>query len=66
MQENGGLTADELAAATMILWKGHCSVHGRFSEDVVAELRAQHPDLKVLVHPECRHEVVLEGSCADC
>jgi quinolinate synthase len=61
LQEDGGLTAEELAAATMILWKGHCSVHGRFSEDVVAELRAQHPDLKVLVHPECRHEVVLEA-----
>jgi quinolinate synthase len=55
----GGLTADELRRARMILWKGHCSVHGRFSEDVVAELRAQHPGINVLVHPECRHEVVL-------
>ena len=43
----------------MILWKGHCSVHGRFSEDVVDELRAKHPGINILVHPECTHEVVL-------
>lgn len=55
---NGGLTAQQLRDARMILWKGHCSVHGRFSPDVVDELRAATPDLKVLVHPECRHEVV--------
>ncbi|WP_110181669.1 quinolinate synthase NadA [Nocardioides solisilvae] len=57
----GGLTPEELRDARMILWRGHCSVHGRFSEDVVDELRATHPDLKVLVHPECRHEVVLKA-----
>jgi quinolinate synthase len=57
----GGLTADELRGARMILWKGHCSVHGRFTEDVVDELRAQHPGINVLVHPECRHEVVLKA-----
>ena len=45
----------------MILWKGHCSVHGRFSEDVVDELRAKHPGINVLVHPECKHEVVLKA-----
>ncbi|MBM7515418.1 quinolinate synthase NadA [Nocardioides nitrophenolicus] len=56
---NGGLTAEELAGARMILWKGHCSVHGRFSADVVDELRAKVPDLNVLVHPECQHDVVL-------
>ena len=42
----------------MILWKGHCSVHGRFSVDVIDELRARTPDIKILVHPECTHEVV--------
>ncbi|KAA1428923.1 quinolinate synthase NadA [Nocardioides antri] len=58
---NGGLTAEELRDAKMILWKGHCSVHGRFSADVIDELRAKIPDLNVLVHPECQHEVVLKA-----
>jgi quinolinate synthase len=43
----------------MILWQGHCSVHGRFTADNVAEVRRRIPDVTVLVHPECRHEVVL-------
>lgn len=55
---NGGLTPEQLRDARMILWKGHCSVHGRFSPEVVDELRAATPGLNVLVHPECRHEVV--------
>jgi quinolinate synthase len=58
-QPNGGLTVDELRRARMILWRGHCSVHGRFTADVVEELRATIPDVKILVHPECVHEVVL-------
>jgi quinolinate synthase len=58
---NGGLTEDQLRKAKVILWKGHCSVHGRFSEDVVDELRASRPGIKILVHPECRHEVVLKA-----
>lgn len=58
---NGGLTAEELRNARMILWKGHCSVHGRFSPDVVDELRATIPDVQILVHPECRHEVVTKA-----
>jgi len=45
----------------VILWKGHCSVHGRFSPDVVDELRAADPDVQILVHPECRHEVVTKA-----
>jgi quinolinate synthase len=57
----GGLTADQLRAARVILWKGHCSVHGRFSEKVVDELRAGIPGVQILVHPECRHEVVLKA-----
>ncbi|QYJ05537.1 quinolinate synthase NadA [Nocardioides panacisoli] len=57
----GGLTEQELADARMILWKGHCSVHGRFSPDVVDELRAKDPDINILVHPECQHEVVLKA-----
>jgi quinolinate synthase len=58
---NGGLTADQLRDAKMILWKGHCSVHGRFSEEVVDELRATIPGIQILVHPECKHEVVLKA-----
>jgi quinolinate synthase len=57
----GGLTEDQLRDARMILWKGHCSVHGRFSPDVVDELRAKTPDIQILVHPECQHEVVLKA-----
>ncbi len=58
---DGGLSPEELAKARVILWKGHCSVHGRFSADVIDELRAKVPDLNVLVHPECQHEVVLKA-----
>jgi quinolinate synthase len=54
----GGLTEEQLRDARMILWRGHCSVHGRFSERNVAEIRAKVPDVNVLVHPECKHEVV--------
>ena len=57
-QPGGGIDPDALAKARMILWKGHCSVHGRFSVDVIDELRARTPDIKILVHPECTHEVV--------
>ena len=42
----------------MILWRGHCSVHGRFSEKNVTDIRAAVPGINVLVHPECKHEVV--------
>lgn len=58
---NGGLTVEELERAKMILWKGHCSVHGRFSEEVVDELREKVPGINILVHPECKHEVVLKA-----
>lgn len=58
---HGGLTDEELRAARMILWKGHCSVHGKFSADVVDELRASIPGVQILVHPECTHDVVLRA-----
>jgi quinolinate synthase len=54
----GGLSVDQLRAATMILWRGHCSVHGRFTAQNVVDVRARIPDVRILVHPECRHEVV--------
>ncbi|WP_030933608.1 quinolinate synthase NadA [Streptomyces sp. NRRL B-24720] len=55
---NGGLTAEELRNAKMILWRGHCSVHGRFSVESVNDVRERIPSVNVLVHPECKHEVV--------
>lgn len=55
---NGGLTVEQLRSAKMILWRGHCSVHGRFSLDSVREVRERIPGVNVLVHPECKHEVV--------
>jgi quinolinate synthase len=54
-----GVTDQELRAATMLLWRGHCSVHGRFTAESVREVRERVPGINVLVHPECRHEVVL-------
>ena len=54
----GGLTAEQLRAARMILWKGHCSVHGRFALESVVDVRERVPGINVLVHPECRHDVV--------
>jgi quinolinate synthase len=57
-QPGGGVSPEALAKSRMILWKGHCSVHGRFSADVVDELRARKPGIKILVHPECTYDVV--------
>jgi quinolinate synthase len=55
---DGGLTARQLADAKMILWRGHCSVHGRFTKQSVDLVRDLVPGVKVLVHPECRYDVV--------
>jgi quinolinate synthase len=54
----GGLTAGALRAARLILWKGHCSVHTRFSVQQIDRIRAAHPDIRVIVHPECTWDVV--------
>jgi quinolinate synthase len=54
----GGNSEEEIARAKIILWKGFCSVHGRFLPRHVDERRAEYPGIKVLVHPECRYEVV--------
>ena len=42
----------------VILWKGHCSVHENFTVENIHDVRQNHPDMKIIVHPECRHEVV--------
>jgi quinolinate synthase len=54
----GGLEERDIKDATLLLWKGHCSVHQRFRPEHVAAARAEHPDVHVIVHPECAHEVV--------
>ena len=56
---SGGLTHEQLQAAKVILWKGHCSVHGRFTAEAVREVRERIPDVTVLVHPECQYEVAM-------
>lgn len=54
----GGTTPEALRAASVILWKGHCSVHQLFRPEHVRELRQSEPDRKIIVHPECSKEVV--------
>jgi quinolinate synthase len=56
-QINGGVSLDRLRAAKVILWKGHCSVHQRFLPEHVDRVRREHPEMQVIVHPECRWEV---------
>jgi len=55
---NGGLTEDQIKSAKVILWRGHCSVHGRFTLQNIVEVRQKLAGVKVLVHPECQHDVV--------
>lgn len=62
----GGNSAAELDASQMVLWKGFCSVHARFTVEQIAHARSDYPGVRVVVHPECRREVVeaadLDGS----
>jgi quinolinate synthase len=57
-KSNGGLSDAELISAKVILWRGHCSVHGRFSVENIEQVRQRITDVKVIVHPECQYEVV--------
>jgi quinolinate synthase len=54
----GELSPEELQSARMILWKGHCSVHERFTAAQIARVRQQHPGVRVIVHPEVPWDVV--------
>ena len=54
----GGLTDEEIKRAKMILWRGHCSVHGRFTRQSIEDYRTRIPEIQIIVHPECQHEVV--------
>jgi quinolinate synthase len=60
-RELGGLDEATVKAASLLLWKGHCSVHQRFRPEHVAAFRAEHPSGIVVVHPECAHDVVTEA-----
>jgi quinolinate synthase len=52
------LGREDVERATFILWKGHCYVHQRFTPDHVRSIRRREPEIRVIVHPECTHEVV--------
>jgi quinolinate synthase len=54
----GGLTRQQVQRARVILWRGHCSVHGRFSVEAVEAARREIPGVRVIVHPECQYDVV--------
>ncbi len=56
-QDLGGNTPEAIRSARIILWKGYCSVHQRFTPQQVERVRRQHPGIRVIVHPECRFEV---------
>jgi len=62
----GGNSVDALRRARLILWRGWCSVHARFTVAQITDARREHPGINVIVHPECRREVVeaadLDGS----
>ncbi|MHB8439589.1 MAG: quinolinate synthase NadA, partial [Acidimicrobiales bacterium] len=57
-QRDGGLDEKAIKGSSLLLWKGHCSVHQRFQPEHVHAFRQMHPEGIVLVHPECAHEVV--------
>ena len=56
--DGGGLEERDVKDATLLLWKGHCSVHQRFRPAHVEAARAEHPGIEIIVHPECAHDVV--------
>jgi quinolinate synthase len=57
-EEFGGTTPESLERSKVILWKGHCSVHGRFTVEQIEKARREHPGINVIVHPECTLDVV--------
>lgn len=57
-KELGGNRPEEIHRARVLLWKGYCSVHQRFLPEHVDRARREHPGIRVIVHPECRFEVV--------
>lgn len=59
----GGLTERQISDAKIILWRGHCSVHTRFTVRQIEDARQRYPDVNVMVHPECTTEVVDAADC---
>jgi quinolinate synthase len=62
--EGGGLTEEQIDKARVILWKGHCHVHTNFKAEHVHKTREKFPEVKIVVHPECPHEVVALADAA--
>jgi len=60
-REEGGLTEEQIAKARVILWKGHCHVHTNFKAEHITQVREKYPDVKIVAHPECPHEVVKDA-----
>jgi quinolinate synthase len=58
MEVGGGLTPEEARNAKLLLWKGHCSVHTRFTVAQIDAFRKKYPEGKVIAHPECTFDVV--------
>lgn len=58
MQDMGGLEEEQIRRARVLLWRGHCSVHQLFVVPQIHRVREKYPDINVIVHPECRYEVV--------
>jgi quinolinate synthase len=63
-EDLGGNTEDSMRDADFVLWKGHCSVHALFRPEHVDDVRTKYPDMKVVVHPECKWEVVQKSDMA--
>ncbi len=63
-EELGGNTAEQLRNADFVLWKGHCSVHALFRPEHIDQLRVKSPNTKVIVHPECKWDVVQKADMA--
>jgi quinolinate synthase len=59
----GGNDPERIEQARILLWKGHCSVHKRFTVEQVEQARAEHPGVQVIVHPECTMEVFQAADC---
>lgn len=60
-KDSGGLSDTEIEDARVILWRGHCSVHGRFTAECVDDVRERVPGVTVIVHPECDYSVVAKA-----
>ncbi|MDQ3439494.1 MAG: quinolinate synthase NadA, partial [Planctomycetota bacterium] len=63
-QDLGGNSERNLVDADFVLWKGHCSVHALFRPEQVDQVRRDHPNMKVIVHPECKFDVVQKADMA--